>query len=140
METKKIAVIDARQHGKVAALAAGYGESIPVNPGEDIYEAAARRFPAGQTGIPDRMSIDRASQFYVPCGEFVGVKVNDEDLTGRVVEFCVSGGWARVTDQPKGTRLTYQQVKDAPKVYGTVEVYWAREPNRQVRRQLARVR
>lgn len=140
MEDKKIGIIDARQCGKVVALAAGYGEPISPAPGEDIYEAAARRFPVEQNGIPDRMSIDRASPFYVPCGEFVGIKVNEEDLTGRVVEFCVSGGWARVTDQPKGTRLTYQQVKDAPKVYGTVEVYWAREPNRQVRRQLARVR
>ena len=131
MEAKKIAVVGAGVAVAAAMIDTGsvpYGRNGPM---------VAQPPP---NGIPDRMSIDRASQFYSLGGEFVGVKVNDEDLTGRVVEFCVSGGWARVTDQPKGTRLTYQQVKDAPKVYGTVEVYWAREPNRQVRRQLARVR
>lgn len=140
MEAKKIAVIDARQHGKVAALAAGFGEPIVAAEGEDIYETVARQVMTEPNGIPNRMSIDRASPYYASGGEYVGVRFKGQDVTGRVVEYSVSENWVRLSDQPSGTKLSYQQVKDAQKSYGPVETFWARQPNRQVRRQLARVR
>lgn len=89
-------------------------------------------------GIPNRMSIDRASPYYASGGEYVGVRFKGEDVTGRVVEYSVNERWVRLSDQPAGTKLTYQQVREAEKSYGEVETFWARPPGRQIRRQLAR--
>lgn len=136
MEGRKIAILGAASALSAAALTqyAEGDEEIRKTVRDNTVE------PPVPNGIPDRMSIDRASPHYASCGEYVGIRVNGQDLTGRVVEFCVSGRWARITDQPRGVKLTYQQVKEAPRVSGDIETFWAREPNRQVRRQLARMR
>jgi len=90
-------------------------------------------------GIPNHLSIDRASRYYSPCGAYIGIEIDGENVTGQVVEYNVREGWVRLSGEPSGTKLTYQQVLDAKKRYGVVEPFWVRQPGRQVRRQLAKV-
>lgn len=136
MEGRKIAILGAASALSAAALTqyAEGDEEIRKTVRDNTVE------PPVPNGIPNRMSIDRASPYYASGGEYVGVRFKGQDVTGRVVEYSVSENWVRLSDQPSGTKLSYQQVKDAQKSYGPVETFWARQPNRQVRRQLARVR
>lgn len=87
-------------------------------------------------GLPNRLSIDRSSPYYTNCGAYVGVKFNGEDEQ-RTIEFSVSGGWIR--RGKNGVKVTMQEMRDAPKEYGKVEVFWRSPPSRQVRRQIARM-
>ncbi len=96
--------------------------------------------PNDGEGIPDRLSIDRSSRFYTSAGSVVGVVFEGEDITGRVVEFCKSGGWVRLVDRKlSGTALSRYQVETAPKAFGKVQPFWRAQPSRQIRRQLARI-
>lgn len=96
--------------------------------------------PNDGDGIPDRLSIDRSSRFYTSAGSVVGVVFKGEDITGRVVEFCKSGGWVRMVDRKlSGTALSRHQVETAPESFGKVQPFWRAQPSRQIRRQLARI-
>lgn len=86
-------------------------------------------------GLPNRLSIDRSSPYYTNCGAYVGVKIDGEEAP-NCIEFCVSGGWVRLGTNAQVTRA---EVRDAPKRFGKVEVYWRATPSRQVRRQIARL-
>lgn len=157
-DPKNVAVVGARQQSKVdrqlvmyatgAALArfsdtelgeayAGYGEA-DVKLAKHIQANTVE--PAQDEGIPKCLSIDRNSPNFAVGGEFIGVRIDDKDVTGRCVEYNVIMGWARIAEAPAGTKLTREQVLSAPKVYGKITTYWYRNPPRQVRRQLARLR
>ena len=86
-------------------------------------------------GLPNRLSIDRSSPYYTNCGGYVGVKIDGEEAP-NCIEFCVSEGWLRLGTTAQVTRA---EVRDAPRKYGKVEVYWRAPPSRQVRRQIARM-
>lgn len=93
-------------------------------------------------GIPDRLSIEGDSPFFSSATLYVGVRLDGEE-NRDVVEYCVSGGWARL-----GVRGADGQIKRAgghPYRLETtrrdkvaVEPYWRIEPSRQVRRAMAR--
>lgn len=135
MEGRSIAILGAASALSAAALTqyAEGDEEIRKTVRENTVE------PPFPNPIPDRLSIDRQSRYYTPHGGYVGVRLGGNDVSGRVVEFCVSGGWVRLADSPPGTKLTYQQVKDAERSYGAVETFWRMEPSRQIRRQFARM-
>lgn len=144
MEDRKIAMFDAQGVPNRAALAVA-SVSVAVAGAfgdEQSATASTKRFtpcPSHHDGIPNRLSIDRASRYYSPCGAYIGVEIDGQDVTGLVVEYDVREGWVRIADAPRGTKLSYYQVTSAPKRHGIVETFWARQPNRQIRRQLARV-
>lgn len=46
--------------------------------------------------VPDRLCAQKDSRFYVHNHPEVRVSIDGVDFTGRVVEFCISGRWARV--------------------------------------------
>lgn len=92
-------------------------------------------------GIPARLSIERESPYYTSCGGYVGVKLDGEDVNGRVVEYSVNLGWVRlVPPELSGKPLDRYQARKAEKHFGKVEVYWRMTPSRQIRRQLARMK
>lgn len=109
--------------------------------GEFVEISEERRFePQPDNGIPDRLSIERGSRFYTSVGGYVGVRLNGEDVNGRVVEFCTSEGWARLVDPSlSGKPLGRLEVESATRHNGVVETYWRMQPSRQIRRQLARI-
>lgn len=135
MGGRSIAILGAVSALSAAALAqyAEGDEEIRKTVRENTVE------PPVPNPIPDRLSIDRQSRYYTPHGGYVGVRLDGNDVSGRVVEFCVFEGWVRLADSPPGTKLTYQQVKDAQKKHGKVETFWRMEPSRQIRRQFARM-
>lgn len=120
----------------LAAAAATALAAIP--PRQKGKTVAAEPMP--DDGLPDRLSIERSSRFYTSCGGHVGVRLDGEDVNGRVVEFCKSEGWARLVDPAlSGKALSALEVKGAVRHNGVVETYWRMTPSRQIRRQLARI-
>lgn len=90
----------------------------------DEYEgkAAVKLDPT----IPDRVCVERSSRYYVGgIGRMLGVLIDGKEYKD-VIEYSVSGGWARIRGQTEA-------------VYGTIAPYWHTPPSRQVRRQLARM-
>lgn len=120
-----------------AALAATVAATKPPR---QQGKTAAMEPPAEDTGIPPRLSIERSSPYYTSCGNYVGVRLNGEDVNGRVVEYSVALGWVRlVAPELSGKPLSAYDASRAEKHFGTVETYWRVTPSRQVRRQLARI-
>lgn len=78
--------------------------------------------------IPDRVSLERKSPFFKPLEFCKGLSVKIDGVEQqRVVEFCISGGWARryVVDAAGNI------VKDVigynariKRVFGKIEVKW----------------
>lgn len=141
MDDRKIAVLGHTRHGKTAAILDIETHKAYAEGDAALVEHMKRMTvcPSSYDGIPNHLSIDRASRYYSPCGAYIGVEIDGQDVTGLVVEYDVREGWVRITDAPRGTKLSHYQVTSAQKRYGVVETFWARQPNRQIRRQLARV-
>lgn len=126
--SRKAIIIGAAAH---IALANEQGQMVTI---------AGEAEPQPGDGIPDRLSIERGSRFYTSVGGYVGVRLNGEDVNGRVVEFCTSEGWARLVDPAlSGKPLGRLEVESATRHNGVVETYWRMQPSRQIRRQLARI-
>lgn len=120
----------------LAAAAATALASIPARQQGKTVEME----PVPDDGLPDRLSIERHSRFYTSCGGHVGVRLDGEDVNGRVIEFCKSEGWARLVDPAlSGKKLSALEVQGATRHNGVVETYWRMQPSRQIRRQLARI-
>lgn len=137
----------------VAGASIGVGAAVSqallveaLNPGVEVKLArqqgktAAVETVMPNDGMPDRLSINPQSRFFTSCGQYVGVRLNGEDVNGRVIEFCRSGGWVRIANVEPGQKVNRRQVEEAPKHHGVVELYWRMTPSRQVRRQLARIK
>lgn len=139
MEGRKAVMIGTVLSATGAAIALAAKESFGDEAGADEIREMIHNSTVEPNGIPNRLCIDRASRFFTPHGGYVGVRLNGEDVSGRVVEFCVSDGWVRLSDQQPGAKLTYQQVRDARKSFGNVETFWRMTPSRQIRRQFSRM-
>jgi hypothetical protein len=105
------------------------------------HETSAKEPPVVDPDIPDRLSVDRRSKFFVHVGPLIGVRVNGEEAY-NVVEFCVSEGWIKIGTivdgklkrEYAGGPIITRDLFDV-----TVEPYWRAPPSRQVRRQLRRL-
>ena len=78
--------------------------------------------------IPDRVSMDIASQFYRSDYRQLGLKIDGREVQ-NCVEFCISEGWARLyindsRGQPKQERGKFVAVRK----HGKIEPYW-RQPH-----------
>lgn len=89
--------------------------------------------------FPDRLSMDRRSPYFSAATSHIGIRLDGVEMT-QAVEYCITGRWVRIADARPGEKLSQDQVTGAKRRYGTVEVFWRREPNRQIRRQLQRSR
>lgn len=90
--------------------------------------------------IPNRLCIERDSRFYVSAGSYIGVRLDGEDVSGRVVEFNVTMGWVRLIPQHmSGKPIGKYEMGQAVRTFGKVEPFWRLTPSRQVRRQIARI-
>lgn len=120
-----------------AALAATVAAT---NPPRQQGKTAAIEPPAPGDGIPGRLSIERSSPYYTSCGGYIGVRLDGEDVNGRVIEYSVALGWVRLAGvEAIGRPLSRADIAAAQKHFGKVETYWRMAPSRQVRRQLARI-
>lgn len=82
--------------------------------------------------IPDRFSAEKSSPYYFEgIGAHVGIAINGEVQHGTVVEYCVSGSWARVMiRRVDGSFLQNPGRKGeflVKKVYGLIRVWWKDE-------------
>lgn len=112
---------------------------------QNEVEIAARQ--SGKTSqterdplLPDRACIERDSRFHSPALPYLGVRVSGVERND-VVEYCVSGRWARIgqldeTGRAKPLRGYKMQADLRENV--DVEPFWKAQPPRQVRRALAR--
>lgn len=125
---------------KAVILGATLAATVAVTKPPRQQGKTAAMEPQPDNGIPDRLSIERGSRFYTSVGGYVGVRLDGEDVNGRVVEFCTSEGWARLVDPAlSGKPLGRLEVESATRHNGVVETYWRMQPSRQIRRQLARI-
>jgi hypothetical protein len=46
--------------------------------------------------VPDRLCAEKTSSFYIANHPLVRISVNGIEFTGRVLEYCISKGWAKV--------------------------------------------
>jgi hypothetical protein len=80
------------------------------------------------SAIPDHVSIEPESPFFLPGYSRVGVRLNGEVCPNNVVEFCVSEGWVRqwivVNGKPKMERGRYLAFRRQ----GRVEPFWRDAP------------
>lgn len=85
--------------------------------------------------VPDRVSIERPSAHYDPCVDNLGVRIDGIEQDS-VVEYCVSGGWARIGERDHRGKLIWEfDHYRARRVDGVkVEPYWRRALSRQQRR------
>lgn len=123
-----------------AALSATVAATKPPRQ-QGKTEAAARQLDLlPDETLPKRLSIERSSPHYTSCGQYIGVKLDGEDVNGRVIEYNVVMGWVRLAPaEASGKALTRADIAAAEQRHGKVEVYWRMTPSRQVRRQLARL-
>ena len=108
---------------------------LPRQQGKTEYLVKQTIPTTDSDGLPNRLSIDRSSRYYTNCGAYIGVKLDGVEAP-NCIEFCVSEGWVRLG---AGGVVTRGEVRDAPKKYGKVELWWRSPPSRQVRRQIARL-
>lgn len=130
----------ARQQGRSEALGMPYGvQSNQLPEGADPYEEFAKRLHVMDdlnTGLlPDRISIERPSPHYDEIVSELGVRIDGIDQDS-VVEYCVSGRWARIGERDHRGKLIWEfdhyrarRVEDV-----TVEPYWRKPLSRQMRR------
>lgn len=124
---------------KTVILAAAAATALAAVPARQQGKTVASE-PEPDNGIPNRLSIQRGSPYYTSCGSYVGVRLDGEDVNGRVVEYSVALGWVRlVAPELSGKPLSPRDAEGAEKHFGKVETYWRMAPSRQVRRQLARI-
>lgn len=85
--------------------------------------------------LPDHVSIERKNPYYDPCVDNLGVRIDGIEQDS-VVEYCVSGGWARIGERDHGGKLIWEfDHYRARRVEGVkVEPYWRRALSRQQRR------
>lgn len=79
--------------------------------------------------IPDHLSAEKNSPFFVQDMPQVRVSVNGVEYTGDVIEYCISAGWAKVWvknggDALRGKRNGFQ----AKMKRGKVVVWIATDP------------
>lgn len=46
--------------------------------------------------VPDRLSSEKGSKYYSTLGKRLGISINGVEQHETVVEYCISGMWARV--------------------------------------------
>jgi hypothetical protein len=84
------------------------------------------------TAIPDRLSADSASPYFVKQMPVVRITVDGIEFTGRVLEYCISKGWAKVITIDKETGKAVQSVRggraSTKMKHGTVVVWRAVDP------------
>lgn len=81
--------------------------------------------------IPDRLCADSASQFFIKDHPMVRVSVDGVEYTGRVLEYCISSGWAKIiTLGPDGKAVASVRGGRASckMKHGTVVVWLASDP------------
>ncbi|TWI69692.1 uncharacterized protein DUF3297 [Pseudoduganella lurida] len=73
--------------------------------------------------LPDHLSTDPRSKFYVPAvfEHDVGIRFNDKERTD-VSEYCISEGWIKV---PAGKTLDRKGQPMLIKLKGKVEAFYA---------------
>lgn len=81
--------------------------------------------------IPDRLCADKNSQFHIADCPLVRISVDGIEFTGRVLEYCISSGWAMVLKVDKDTGDPIPGKKGRPSFTtkrGKVVVWWGGEP------------
>ena len=78
--------------------------------------------PAPVPALPDRLSVDPASPFYVAaaCERDIGIRLNDRERSD-VEEYCISEGWVKV---PAGKTVDRRGKPVLIKLKGKVEAYY----------------
>jgi hypothetical protein len=77
--------------------------------------------------FPDRLSTERKSPFFDrdALDRKPVVYINEEKHTDDVVEYCISGGWARVIQKDEAGNMLKNVLADGyrvKRVFGTIRV------------------
>lgn len=81
--------------------------------------------------VPDRLSSASTSPYFVKNHPLVRISVNGIEYTGRVLEYCISAGWAMVLKVDDKTNDPLPGKKGRPKYgmkRGSVIVWFASDP------------
>ena len=77
---------------------------------------------------PDRACINKGHRFYFRNTAAIGVSIDGVDQAGTVVEYCVSGSWARCYELEPGTLKPKRNVLGngyaIHRVHGVITVRW----------------
>lgn len=115
--SKKSLNIAVAASGVTAALA-GLGVAA-----ESASETMRRAAPA-LAGIPDRVSVNKASPHFWPHYKKLGVRIDGRDRPGDVHEFCVSEGWALVRKRDAQGQYVHENgLYLDEKIEGRIEPY-----------------
>lgn len=90
-----------RINGLGAMLGLSLGATIGMAvSGAPVSErrAVPPKTPVGPDDLPDRLCVDRDSDYFDPVFRRVQVHLNGRLMPGNVAEYCVSEGWLRTTD------------------------------------------